>query len=408
MISFIASNIPGFVETINNLEVDQKNGKYYSIISYSTKANQKYNIIRYIKDFITTDLISTYGLLRSVILSGKKIVGFSPPKTLSADTFMKKYPLKSNIIVAEEFIEGTMINVFFDHDLLTWQIATRNTVGGEVSFYKLSDKTFNDMFMEACQQNNFHLITLNPKFCYSFVLQHPHNRIVLPIKKPKLYLISVYEIIQKDSNIIIQEQNLSFVKQGGLWDTTGIKFAERYEFANYSELINRFTSANTSYDIMGVVIKNIETGERTKIRNPIYEEVRHLRGNQPKLQYQYLSLRHSGKLSEYLKYFPETKEEMSKYRDQVHMFTNTLHNNYISCYVKKERPLREFPDQYRTHMFKIHAIFLNELREQKLFVSNTVVIRYVNALHPSLLMYCLNHNMRKKMVDTIKLETSFE
>jgi hypothetical protein len=408
MISFIASNIPGFVETINNLEVDQKNGKYYSIISYSTKANQKYNIIRYIKDFITTDLISTYGLLRSVILSGKKIVGFSPPKSLSADTFMKKYPLKSNIIVAEEFIEGTMINVFFDHDLLTWQIATRNTVGGEVSFYKLSDKTFNDMFMEACQQNNFHLITLNPKFCYSFVLQHPHNRIVLPIKKPKLYLISVYEIIQKDSNIIIQEQNLSFVKQGGLWDTTGIKFAERYEFANYSELINRFTSANTSYDIMGVVIKNIETGERTKIRNPIYEEVRHLRGNQPKLQYQYLSLRHSGKLSEYLKYFPETKEEMSKYRDQVHMFTNTLHNNYISCYVKKERPLREFPDQYRTHMFKIHAIFLNELREQKLFVSNTVVIRYVNALHPSLLMYCLNHNMRKKMVDTIKLETSFE
>jgi hypothetical protein len=262
--------------------------------------------------------------------------------------------------------------------------------------------------MEACQQNNFHLTTLNPKFCYSFVLQHPHNRIVIPIKKPNLYLISVYEIIQKDSNIVIQEQNLSYVKQCGLWDTTGIKFAENYEFTNYSDLINRFASANTSYDIMGVIIKNIETGERTKIRNPIYEEVRHLRGNQPKLQYQYLSLRHSGKLSEFLKYFPETKSEMSKYRDQVHMFTNTLHKNYMSCYVNKEKPLRDFPDQYRTHMFKIHEFFLNELREKKLFVSNTVVIRYVNALHPSLLMYCLNHNMRKKMVDTIKMDTSFE
>ena len=408
MISFIASNIPGFVETINNLEVDQKNEKYYSIVPYSTKANEKYNIIRYIKDFITTDLISTYGLLRSVILSGNKIVSFSPPKSLQADTFMNKYPLNNNVIVAEEFIEGTMINLFFDHNLLSWQIATRNTVGGEVSFYKLSDKTFNDMFMEACQQNNFHLTTLNPKFCYSFVLQHPHNRIVIPIKHPNLYLISVYEIIQKDNNIIIQEQNISHVKLAGLWDTTGIKFAERYEFINYSDLINRFASANTSYDIMGVVIKNLETGERTKIRNPIYEEVRHLRGNQPKLQYQYLSLRHSGKMSEFLKYFPETKEEMSKYRDQVHMFTNTLHKNYISCYVNKERPLREFPDQYRTHMFKIHDIFLNELREKKLFVSNTVVIRYVNALHPSLLMYCLNHNMRKKMVDTIKMDTSFE
>jgi hypothetical protein len=33
--------------------------------------------------------------------------------------------------------------------------------------------------------------------------------------------------------------------------------------------------------------------------------VRHLRGNQPKLQYQYLCLRHSGKLPEFLKFYPE-------------------------------------------------------------------------------------------------------
>jgi len=99
---------------------------------------------------------------------------------------------------------------------------------------------------------------------------------------------------------------------------------------------------------------------------------------------------------------------MSKYRDQVHMFTNTLHKNYISCYVKKEKPLREFPSQYRTHMFKIHEIFLNELRAKQLFVSNTIVIRYVNELHPSLLMYCLNHNMRKKMVDTIKINSDLD
>jgi hypothetical protein len=59
MISFIVSNIPGFVETINNLEVDPKNEKYYSIVPYSTKANEKYNLIRYSKDFITTDLISS-------------------------------------------------------------------------------------------------------------------------------------------------------------------------------------------------------------------------------------------------------------------------------------------------------------------------------------------------------------
>jgi hypothetical protein len=321
---------------------------------------------------------------------------------------MKNYPLITDNIIAEEFIEGTMINVFFDPTYGAtgcWQIATRNTVGAEVSFYKWSNKTFNQMFMDACIFNKFNIQTLNPRYCYSFVLQHPENRIVVPFKNPELYLLAVYEIIQNKTKILVIEQNMTEVKNGGLLQLSSVKFPEKYEFTSYSELIDKFASANTPYDIMGVVIKNLYTGERTKIRNPIYEEVRHLRGNQPKLQYQYLCLRHSGKLPEFLKFYPETKEEMSKFRDHVHMFTNTLHKNYISCYVKKEKPLKEYPQQYRTHMFKIHEIFLNELRDKKLFVTNTVVIKYVNQLHPSLLMYSLNHNMRKKIVDTISANT---
>jgi hypothetical protein len=402
MTSYHLSNIPGFIDFIKTGEL---NNKYYSVNEYSTKANEKYSILRYNKEYLTTDLISTYGLLRSVILSGTRIVSFAPPKSLSTDLFMSKYILKNKTIVAEDFIEGTMINVFFDPTYAVsgcWQIATRNTVGAEVSFYKWTNKTFNQMFIEACICNNFNVQTLNPSFCYSFVLQHPDNRIVVPFKTPQLYLVAVYEILQTPESITVTEQRLSEVRANGLWSMTHIRFPEIYEFTTYSELIEKFTSPNTPYDILGIVIKNIETGERTKIRNPIYEEIRHLRGNQPKLQYQYLSLRHAGRLAEFLKYYPETKNEMSKFRDQVHMFTNTLHKNYISCYVKKEKPLREYSVQYRTHMFKIHKIFIDDLRPKKLFVTNTAVIKYVNELHPSLLMYCLNYNMRKRMIDTIK------
>jgi hypothetical protein len=53
-------------------------------------------------------------------------------------------------------------------------------------------------------------------------------------------------------------------------------------------------------------------------------------------------------------------------------------------------------------MYKLHEQFINELRPKQLCVTNTVVIRYVNSLDPSLLMYCLNYNMRKRAVDTIK------
>jgi hypothetical protein len=401
------SNIPGFNHLIKTGDISPESEKYYTLNNYSTKANEKYTIIRYNKDFLCSDLIDSYGLLRSVIFSGLKMVCFSPPKSISGENFMLQYPTKDEYIIAEEFIEGTMINVFFDPIYGVngcWQIATRNTVGAEVSFYKWSNLTFNQMFLEACISNNFNIQTLNPKFCYSFILQHPINRIVIPFKNPQLYLIGVYEIIQKNENIIVIEENLSEVRKGGLWHLTGVRFPEKYEFSTYSELIDKFASGNTPYDIMGIVLRNRKTGERTKFRNPIYEEVRHLRGNQAKLQYQYLCLRHSGKLPEFLKYYPETKEEMSKFRNQIHMFTENLHKNYISCYVKKVQALRLYSPQFRTHMFKLHEHFVNELKPKGLYITNTEVIKYVNKLHPSLLMYCLNFNMRKRMIDTIKID----
>jgi hypothetical protein len=385
------SNIPGFMDFVKHGTIPTEFQKYYS-----SKIDENYLIVKYNKELLSSDLTNTYGLLRSVIFSGQKMVCYSPPKSLSGEQFMIKYPFKTNSIVAEEFIEGTMINVFFVN---RWQIATRNTVGADVSFYTLSNITFHQMFMDACSHHSFNIETLNPSYCYSFVLQHSANRIVLPIKYPQLYLVGVYEIKQDDNSILVIEKNLTELVMN---KNINVKMPARYEFSTYTELIETFASTNTSYDIMGVVINHMETGERTKIRNPIYEEVRQLRGNQPKLQYQYLCLRHSGKLPLFLKYYPETKPEMSKYRDQVHLFTETLHKHYISCYVKKEKPLKDYSTQYRTHMFKLHEHFITNLRPKGLYMTNTEVIKYVNQLHPSLLMYSLNYHMRKRYVDTIK------
>jgi hypothetical protein len=219
-----------------------------------------------------------------------------------------------------------------------------------------------------------------------------------------LYLVAVYSI-QNDNNVIAVD--VHDVQQFKVFfSSTSVMFPHFYNFHTYSGLIENCASMNTRYDCVGVVIYNKLTGERSKIRNPVYEQVRNLRGNQPKLQYQYLSLRKEGKVGEFLKYYPENKKEFSGFRDQVHLFTDTLFSNYVSCYIKKERPLKEFSEQYRTHMFNIHQLFINELREKKHFVTNTVVQKYVNELHPSLLMYCLNFQMRKRNVDTIVAESN--
>ena len=184
------SEIPEFKELIANKDVStETDSKTLKLCKTNivTRNNEKYRLIRYDKPYLTVDQIPQLGLLRSVIInSANRVVSFAPPKSLPWDTFVKMNPKKTATIVAEEFIEGTMINVFWDAKAGlagAWELATRNTVGAEVSFYKTNDanqnKTFRAMFLEAAIENHFDLNMLDPNYCYSFVLQHPNNRIYI-------------------------------------------------------------------------------------------------------------------------------------------------------------------------------------------------------------------------------------
>jgi len=389
----------------------------------------KYELLYYNKSKIT-EFNDINRQIRSIIIDGttKQVVLMSPPKSFQLDEFILNNPDFDKIQV-EEFIEGTMINIFWNPTIGlsgSWEITTRNNVGANASFFystitstiissatpsDKSDtytKTFRDMFLEAAKENNLDFQKLSKAYNFSFVLQHPENRIVVPIKKPQLYLVSAYSIHHDSEECIeIVNHRLSVIKEFQ-WMNTTIKFPKVYSFSEYSELIDKYGSMNTPYEIMGVVIKNEDTFERTKIRNPAYEEIKLLRGNQPKLQYQYISLRKQGKVKNYLKYYKEHKDMFNDFKKQIHDFTTTLLTNYISCYVKKEKPLIEFPQQYRTHMFNLHQKYLNELREKKQIINSVVVQKYVNEMQSSLLMYCLNFQMRKRNVDTIAVEMELE
>lgn len=393
------STIPNFHDVIKDDSIPNNILK----LTKTECSNKKYKIIRYDKDVLTDDLISTYGLCRSIIVNEKnKMVCFAPPKSIPSDEFIKKYPKKTDVIVAQEFIEGTMINVFWDETIGLsggWEISTRNTVGAMSGFYKSADsKTFRTMFLEAAKENHLDLNNLNPGYCFSFVLQHPENRIVVPFKKANIYLVAMYHI--DDTEYKVFSYNIDEMRKLN-WMNADIKFPETYYLDSYTELINQYASMNSMYYLLGFVLYNTETGERSKIRNPVYEQVRALRGNQPKLQYQYLSLRKQNKVKDFLKYYPENKRKFLEYREQLHLFTNTLFMNYISCYIKKEQPLKEYSDQFRTHMYTLHQLYIHTLRENKLTMTNRVVIDYVNNLQTTLLMYCLNFHMRKRSIDFI-------
>lgn len=364
--------------------------------------NKVYRIIRYDKNYMGFDCVRTSGLFRSVILNdANKIVSFAPPKSVSIDFFMENNVLQSpNSCTLEEFIEGTMINVFYDESINKWEISTRSTVGGNISFFQINGEktTFRDMFFDACKYVGLEFDMLDKKYCYSFVMQHPANRIVKPIIEMSIYLVSMYQI-NNESRVVHNIDYRSYYQTNECLCNTKIKMPIMYDAASSFNSIHKdIETMRMPYDIPGVMLHE-PNGYRSKIRNPNYEYVKQLRGNQPKLQYQFLCLRKERKIVEYLKYYPEHKTYFETFRGQLHKFTNAVHSNYISCYIKKEKPLLEFPVQFRFIMYQMHQIYLNYLREQKLFVTKHVVIDYINQLSPSQQMHLLNYNFRQHKID---------
>ena len=64
------------------------------------------------------------------------------------------------------------------------------------------------MFLDAMNHCGLEFSHLNKKYIYSFVLQHPENRIVIPIISPKIYLAAVYKIYKHLDGIQIRLKKL--------------------------------------------------------------------------------------------------------------------------------------------------------------------------------------------------------
>ena len=359
---------------------DNKIIEQYKLIHKNWIKNDKiYNILKYDKAIITHDMINTLGIYRSVIYSNNTINVFSPPKAVNISIFMNNY--NEEDCIAEEYIEGTMINLFYDYDIDKWEIATKSSVGANITFFK-DQPTFSKLFYEICNEFNIDFTMFNKDYCYSFVMQHPENKFVKQICFKRLYLIACYKI-EKYKITEICKYSINIPKN--------ILLPEKHDMLSYNDLLDKYGSMNTSSDILGIMIYH-KNGSRTKIHNPNYTYIKHLRGNNTKLQYQYLCLRKNDLVKDNLKFFPENKKQFIIFKTQLHIFTHTLYTNYIKCYIKKEQPLIEFPKQFRIHMFYLHKYYLS-IREYKGYINKRVVIHYINNLESARLMYSLNYHM---------------
>jgi len=415
----------------NDLTPNQIINKEYDALKYRLKfKNCKYNeheytIVQYDKDYLNENNIHALKNIRSLVFNeNKELVCISPSKSVDIDNF------RSSIISIPDFnieyhIEGTMLNLFYDKIQEKWIYSTKSNIGATNGFFRVDKKgkTFREMFDECATASNININELSKDLVYSFVFQHIDNRLVSKFNENKLKLIRVFQIINDNENTNIKivdyktpELNVSSSEFTELYNIMNLyKHSEQanniqlnnYITNNIHELNNILNSHINKYYQEKHIIDKIPInfpyvgysfvskydGSRFRFRSVIFEKIRRLRGNQPKLEFHYLDLRKQNKITEFLYYFPEYKEKFKIYQSKLHSFTESIYKNYVSCYIKKENPLKEYPKEQRTHMFNIHQIYKN-IKNKGLHIKMSNVIDYMNSIESHIIMYSINYNKR--------------
>ena len=127
--------------------------------------------------------------------------------------------------------------------------------------------------------------------------------------------------------------------------------------------------------------------QRYKYLNPNYLYVKNLKPNTNNQYLNYLELRGSGMLREYLSYYPEYTEEYNGYRDNLHKLSNDLYTTYKNVHVYKKTDKKDIPFHMRPLIYEIHGNYL-KTREPTSWLH---IKDYIHDLPPKKLMFALNY-----------------
>lgn len=394
--------------------------------SYFSPSGLEYEIVNYennkdFESFNEMDNDGFRGAYRSIVLEPEtqEVLSFAPPKSIPLEVFKQKFPdfQKKNLFV-NEIIEGTMINLFYDKRSENWEISTKGAVGGDYWYFRNTyenaechQSTFREMFLNACRMNsdsNLHNIpflnNLCSDYCYSFVLQHPENHIVLPITTPTIYLVAVYCIrnndqIHKVSGLKYMENEIVSIPLEYFVDlqTYGIMFP-RVLYSNsivnetYDSLYRKYCNIN-GFQTVGIMITDTENGYRTKMVNDNYETLKKIRGNNPNLHYQYLSLLKADQVMTFLSLFPRYTRIFNQFYYQQSNFIKKVHDAYVMYFIKKQGKNVNIDKSIFTHIHNIHKnIYLeNMAKGTKVIITRQVITEWFNRFEPKEMLYHLNY-----------------
>jgi hypothetical protein len=291
----------------------------------------------------------------------------------SSDKLEFNPKLNLNELYVEYALEGTLVRLYYYNN--TWNISTKKCIDAGKSKW-ISEKNFSQLFQECIQNINF-IENLNTECCYSFILTHPENNIVVNYTVPRIFHIST--------------RNLTTLEE--LNDSIGVEkiLKNKIESKDIPELLNKLFN-ETSLFYEGYILSD-NNFNRQKIKSNLYTMVRNIWGNTNNRFLRYIEIRKDINLfNAYLYYFPSHKYSFESYENKISILAQNILEIYIQRHVKKT--IVSVPFYFAKIIYKLHGDFF----KTKTLTDYNKVMLFLLELNPKQLYFIIN-NFEKESIN---------
>jgi len=356
------------------------------------------------------------------------ILSVSPPNSISPEEFENRYTLEKDTmtnVYANEIIEGTMVNLFYDSRYNQWDISTRSSVGAKYWYFRTQYDhikslsahhksgpalTFRDMFIESLfkcklktpvELNDVEFIQkLDKSYCYHFVFQHPDNHFVFANMR-QAYLVGVHQLTKRSMRFIPASE----YEEWSVFKDSNILFPVKV-IVQFNESSGRVELEKSTLPYtVGTMYTHLLTGDRMFYTRTDYEEWRLIRGNNPNLQYHFYQLltnkhlypnNYLGSARCFLELFPMYNELFMHFNMHYMQFINRIYTTYVEFYIEKRGAI--FPKEDFRHASDIHhKIYIDaKSKGQKVKITKEVIMEYFEKMTPSQILYFVNQVSSEK------------
>ena len=279
-------------------------------------------------------------------------------------------------VIVQDFVEGVMIQAYIIKDDPKIYLATRTKLGADTRFY--SKKNFSELICDAPEYNTLTSALSLPYTFMSIVLQHPEHRIVKLVEQARLFITSM-GYVHNDGTVEIEENPSKWSKEAAA--IAPQSFLMPTDF-NHLEFTASQVVQN-GWQWQGFVMKNINSLQRWRFRNPLYIIIRDLRGSESELYGRFLRLRRAKQLHMYISYYPEETKELYdcdiKFGNQI----QELFNEYNAVHrgpKSTRKSLKDVGWPLNKYIHALHGIYINKLKSQNMEININTVIEYINEL----------------------------